>query len=82
MVRLAMVRSRNQEPLLNDYATFLSLTFAFLLQPITFALTDCPSHHSLIPIQHSKNENLKTEISRITNPFHLFSYIKREMRER
>jgi hypothetical protein len=33
-----------------------------LLPLITFAPTDCPSHHSLIPIQRSKNENLKTKI--------------------
>jgi hypothetical protein len=47
-----------------------------------FALTDCPSHRSLIPIQCSKNKNLKTEISRITNPFlSVFIYKKRDERE-
>jgi hypothetical protein len=79
MVHLATIV---KEPLLNCYAVFLGLTFIFLLQSITFAPTDCPSHRSLILIQRSKNKNLKTEIPRITTTFHLFSYIKREMRER
>jgi hypothetical protein len=39
-----------KKPLLNGYAAFLGLTFTFLLQPITFAPTYCPSHRSLIPI--------------------------------
>jgi hypothetical protein len=72
-----------KKPLLNDYAAFLglifALTFTFLLSPIIFVLMNCPSHRSLISIQCFKNKNLKTEISRITNPF---LYIKREMRER
>jgi hypothetical protein len=43
---------------------------------------DCSSHRSLIPIQRSKNENLKTEIPRITNPFSfVFIYKKRDERE-
>jgi hypothetical protein len=54
----------------------------FLLPPITFAPTDCPSHRSLISIQCSKNENLKTKISQITNPFSsVFIYKKRDERE-
>jgi hypothetical protein len=69
--------------LLNDSAIFLGLIFVFLLQAITFAPTDCPSHHSLISIQRFKNKNLKTKISQITNLFSsIFFYIKREMRER
>jgi hypothetical protein len=69
--------------LLNDFAIFLDLTFIFFLLPsITFTLTDCSSHRSLIPIQRSKNENLKTQISRITNPFSsVFIYKKRDERE-
>jgi hypothetical protein len=60
-----------------------ALTFIFLLQPITFALSDCPSHRSLIPIQRSKNEKLKTEIPRITNIFSsVFIYKKRDERDR
>jgi hypothetical protein len=75
-----------KEPLLNGYADFLgmifTLTFTFLLPPITFAPTDCPSHRSLIPIQCCKNKNLKTEISRIINPFlSIFIYEKRDDRE-
>jgi hypothetical protein len=59
------------------------LTFAFLLQPITFVLTDCSYHCSLIPIQCSKNKNFKTEISPITNPFSsIFIYKKREERDK
>jgi hypothetical protein len=59
--------------LLNDSAGFLGLTFAS---------TDCPSHHSLIPIQRSKNKNLKTKISQITNPFsYVFIYKKRDKEE-
>jgi hypothetical protein len=43
---------------------------------------DCSSHRSLIPIQRSKNENLKTEIPRIINPFSfVFIYKKRDERE-
>jgi hypothetical protein len=62
---------------------FLSLTFVFLLQLIIFAPTDCPSHRSLIPIQSSKNKNLKTETPRITNIFSsVFIYKKRDERER
>jgi hypothetical protein len=60
-----------------------ALTFIFLLQPITFALTDCPSHRSLILIQHFKNKNLKTKISRIINSFSfIFIYKKRDERDR
>jgi hypothetical protein len=75
-----------KEPLLNDFATFLgiafALTFIFLLPSITFALMDCPSHRSLIPIQCSKNKNLKTKIRRITNPFSsAFIYKKTDERE-
>jgi hypothetical protein len=66
-----------KEPLLNSFADFFDLTFALLLPPITFALTGCPSHCSLIPIQRSKNKNLKTKIPLITNPFHLFLYVKK-----
>jgi hypothetical protein len=77
--------SFKEEPLLNGSVIFLGLTFAltfiFLLQLITFAPMDCPSHRSLISIQRSKNKNLKTKIPRINNHFYLFSYIKREMRE-
>jgi hypothetical protein len=59
-----------------------SLTFTFLLSPITFAPTDCSSHRSLISIQRSKNENLKTAIPWITNPFSsVFIYKKRDERE-
>jgi hypothetical protein len=73
--------------LLNGYATFLGLTFTltfiFLFPPITFALTDCPSHRSLISIQRFKNKNLKTIIPRITNTFSsIFIYKKRDERER
>jgi hypothetical protein len=75
-----------KKPLLNSSAIFWGLTFAltfdFLLPPITFTPKDCPSHYSLISIQRSKNKNLKTEISHITNHFHMFLYIKREMREK
>jgi hypothetical protein len=47
-----------------------------------FAPTDCSSHHSLIPIQCSKNENLNTKIPWITNPFSsVFIYKKRDERE-
>jgi hypothetical protein len=54
----------------------------YLISPITFAPTDCPSHRSFIPIQRSKNQNLKTEIPRITNPFlSIFIYKKRDERE-
>jgi hypothetical protein len=60
-----------------------TLTFIFLLPSLTFAPTDCPSHRSLIPIQRSKNKNLKTKISRITNLFSsVFIYKKRDERER
>jgi hypothetical protein len=52
------------------------------ISPITFAPTDCPSHLSFIPIQRSKNENSKTEISRITKLFlSIFIYKKRGERE-
>jgi hypothetical protein len=68
--------------LLNSFAIFFGLTFAFLIQPITFAPTDCPSHRSLIPIQHFKNENFKLKFYGLPTLFHLFSYIKREMKER
>jgi hypothetical protein len=75
-----------KEPLLNDSAVFLDLTFAlafiFLLPPITFALTDCPSHRSLISIQRSKNVNLKTEILRITNLFSSIFIYKKKRDER
>jgi hypothetical protein len=70
-----------KESLLNGSVIFLGLTFTltfiFLLPPITFAPIDYPSHRSLIPIQRSKNENLKTEIPHITNPRE-----KRERREK
>jgi glucose-6-phosphate-specific signal transduction histidine kinase len=84
MVCLVTVSLRKQ--CLNGSANFLDLSFAltfnFLLPPIIFALTNYLSLHSFIPIQRFKNQNLKTEISQITNPiFHLFLYIKREMRE-
>jgi hypothetical protein len=75
------------EPLLNivfsnSSVAFLGLTFICLLPPITFATTDCSSHRSLIPIQHSKNENLKTKISWITNSFSsVFIYKKRYEKE-
>jgi hypothetical protein len=60
-----------------------ALTFTFLLPPIIFSPTDCLSHRSLIPIQRSKNKNLKTKISRITNPFSsIFIYKKRDEREK
>jgi hypothetical protein len=43
---------------------------------------DCPSHRSFIPIQRSKNQNSKTEIARITNPFSsVFIYKNRDERE-
>jgi hypothetical protein len=72
-----------KKPLLNDSAIFFGLTFTFLLQPITFAPTDCPTHRSLIPIQRSKNKNLKTEISQIINRFSfIFIYKKRDEKER
>jgi hypothetical protein len=81
MVRLATVPSK--KPLLNSSATFLGLTFIVFAPTNKFALTDCSSHRSLIPIQRSKNENLKTEISRITNPFSsVFIYKKRDERDR
>jgi hypothetical protein len=72
--------------LLNGSFIFLglifTLTFIFLLPPITFAPTDCPSHRSLIPIQRSKNKNLKIKISGITNPFSsVFIYKKRDERK-
>jgi hypothetical protein len=52
------------------------------ISPITFAPTDWPSHCSFIPIQRSKNQNSKTEISRIINPFSfIFIYKKRDERE-
>jgi hypothetical protein len=70
-----------KKPLLNGFTIFLGLTFAFLLQLIIFTPTDCPSHSLLIPIQCSKNKNLKTNIVRITNLFSSVFYIKREMRE-
>jgi hypothetical protein len=58
------------------------LTFTFLLPPITFAPTDCPSHHSLILIQRFKNKNLKIEIPHIINPFSsMVIYKKRDKRE-
>jgi hypothetical protein len=54
----------------------------YLISPITFALTDCPSHRSFIPIQRSKNKNSKTEAARITNPFsYVFIYKKRDERD-
>jgi hypothetical protein len=69
-----------KEPLLNGYATFLGLTFIFLLRPIIFAPTDCPSHRSLIPTQCSKNKKFKTLW--ITNPFlSVFIYKKKDERE-
>jgi hypothetical protein len=53
------------------------------ISSITFALTDCPSHRSFIPIQYSKNQNSKTEITRTTNPFSsVFIYKKRDEREK
>jgi hypothetical protein len=73
-----------KELLLNNFVIFLGLTFAFLLPLIIFAPTDCPSHCSLIPIQRSKNKNLKTKIPQITNHFSsIFIYKKRkEKRDR
>jgi hypothetical protein len=76
-----------KELLINGSATFLGMTFAltltFFLQPLTFAHTDCPSHRLLIPIQRSKNENLKIEISRITKLFSsVFIYKKIDERDR
>jgi hypothetical protein len=76
--------------LLNGSSDFLDLTFAltfaltftFLLPPITFAPTYCPSYCSLILIKRSKNIYLKTKFHELPIPFHLFSYIKREMREK
>jgi hypothetical protein len=39
----------------------------------------CPSHRSFIPIQRSKNQNSKTEIPWIANPFSsIFIYKKRD----
>jgi hypothetical protein len=66
--------------LLNYSAIFFGLTFALTF--VFFAPTDCPSHRSLFPIQRYKNENLKTEIPQITNPFSFVFIYKREMRER
>jgi hypothetical protein len=64
------------ELLLNDYAVFF-------VWHLFFAHTYCLSHRSLILIQRSKNKNLKTEISRITNPFSsVFLYKKRYERDR
>jgi hypothetical protein len=55
----------------------------YLISSITFALTESSSHHSFIPIQWSKNQNSKTEIPRITNPFSsVLIYKKREEREK
>jgi hypothetical protein len=72
-----------KEPLLNGYAIFLGQTFTFLLQPITFAPTNCPSYRSLILIQRFKNKNLKTKIPQIINHFlSVFIYKKRDERER
>jgi hypothetical protein len=70
----------------NGSAIFLglifALTFDFLLQSITFSPADCPSHRSLIPIQRSKNKNLKIEISQIINHFSsIFIYKKRDEKE-
>jgi hypothetical protein len=71
-----------KEPLLYGYAAFLGLTFAFWLQLIKFASTDCLSHRSLNPIQRSKNENFKNEIPWIIDPFSsVFIYKKRDERE-
>jgi hypothetical protein len=64
------------------FALTFALTFTFLLSPITFAPTDCPSYRSLILIKYSKNKYLKTKFHGLPTPFHLFSYIKREMREK
>jgi hypothetical protein len=43
---------------------------------------DCPSHRSFIPNQRSKNQNSKTKIPQIINPFSfIFIYKKRYERE-
>jgi hypothetical protein len=82
LLNVAFSNGSLKEPLPNSSAIFLVLAFAFLLPPITFAPTDCPSHRSLIPIQRFKNENLKIKISRITNPFSsFFIYKKRDERD-
>jgi hypothetical protein len=53
------------------------------ISPITFALTDYPFHRSFIPIQRSKDQNSKTKIRRIINPFSsIFMYKKRDERQR
>jgi hypothetical protein len=70
-----------KESLLNSSTIFLCMTFAFLLSSIIFASTDCTSHCSFIPIQRSKNQNLKTKISRIIHIFSsVFIYKKRDER--
>jgi hypothetical protein len=52
------------------------------ISSITFAPIDCPSHRSFISIQRSKIKIKKQKTHESPIPFHLFSYIKREMRER
>jgi hypothetical protein len=69
-----------KEPLLNGSTIFFGSDICSDIY--FFAPTDFPSHRSLIPIQRSKNKNLKRKSHELPTHFHLFSYIKREMREK
>jgi hypothetical protein len=74
----------------NDYlektvskASCTKTNLIYLISPIKFAHTDCPSHCSFIPIQRSKNQNLKIKIAWITNSLlYIFIYKKKDERQR
>jgi hypothetical protein len=85
-----------KEPLLNtvfnnDYVPrtivkwfccFFGSDICFFTPTNNICSHDCPSHRSLIPIQRFKNKKLKLKSNGLPTTFHLFSYIKREMREK